>query len=310
MKAKALYLIGILLLTFKQFLFGQQTPMYTQYMLNDFAYNPAIAGTKEYYQAKSNNRYQWIGITDAPRTYVLSVYGPHRKLDMGFGGMIFNDVTGPTSRLGIYGAYAYNVRIKDNLRFSSGLNIGLLQYKIDGSKITLHDENDPSLGGNMYVDYMPDATIGIYFYSNNKYNVGLSVEQIFGSKIKFDELEELGINRLKRHLMLHGAYAYNINSDIALEPTLMIKFITPAPIQFDINTKIMYKNIVWGGLGFRTKDAATIVVGYNYQDQLIFGYSYDITFTDLKKYSSGTHELMIGARFNKIKQSKWRAKFD
>ncbi len=289
--------------------FAQQTPMYTQYMLNDFAYNPAIAGTKEYYQAKSNNRYQWIGITDAPRTYVLSVYGPHRKLDMGFGGLVFNDVTGPTSRLGVYGSYAYNVRIKDDLRFSSGLSIGLLQYKVDGSKITLHDEGDPSLGNNMYVDYLPDATMGIYFYAT-KYSIGLSVAQLFSSNVKFNELEQLGFNRLKRHMMLHGSYVFNINEDFSVEPMLMLKFVAPAPIQADINARVIYRNMVWAGFGYRTKDAASILVGYNYQDQLIFGYSYDMTFTDLRKYSSGTHELMIGARFNKIKQSKWRAKID
>lgn len=309
MRTKALYLVGLLLLTLTQAMLGQQTPMYTQYMLNDFAYNPAIAGTKEYYQAKSNNRYQWIGITDAPRTYVLSVYGPHRKLDMGFGGMVFNDVTGPTSRLGVYGAYAYNVRIKDDLRFSSGLNIGLLQYKVDGSKITLHDDGDPSLGKNMYVAYLPDATLGLYFYSS-KYTIGLSVAQLLGSNIRFDELEEQGINRLKQHVLLHGSYVYTINDDLALEPMVMLKYIAPAPLQIDINARVIYKNMLWAGFGFRSKDATSIVVGYNYQDQLIFGYSYDVTFTDLRKYSSGTHELMIGARFNKIKQSKWRAKLD
>jgi len=308
MKTRILY-IATILLTMTTVSFAQQTPMYTQYMLNDFAYNPAIAGTKEYYQAKSNNRYQWIGITDAPRTYVLSVYGPHRKLDMGFGGLVFNDVTGPTSRLGVYGSYAYNVRIKDDLRFSSGLSIGLLQYKVDGSKITLHDEGDPSLGNNMYVDYLPDATMGIYFYAT-KYSIGLSVAQLFSSNVKFNELEQLGLNRLKRHMMLHGSYVFNINEDFSVEPMLMLKFVAPAPIQADINARVIYRNMVWAGFGYRTKDAASILVGYNYQDQLIFGYSYDMTFTDLRKYSSGTHELMIGARFNKIKQSKWRAKID
>lgn len=308
MRLKLAYLIGALLLL-SDIILGQQTPMYTQYMLNDFAYNPSIAGTKEYYQAKSNNRYQWIGITDAPRTYILSVYGPHRRLDMGFGGMVFNDVTGPTSRLGVYGAYAYNVCIKDDLRFSSGLSLGLLQYKVDGSKITLHDEGDPSLGNNMYVDYLPDASMGAYLYAT-KYSIGLSVAQIFSSNIKFKELEQLGINKLKGHMMLHGSYIININDDFSVEPMLMLKFVAPAPVQADINTRVVYRNMLWLGLGYRTKDATSVLIGYNYQDQLIFGYSYDITFTDLRKYSSGTHELMIGARFNKIKQSKWRAKID
>jgi type IX secretion system PorP/SprF family membrane protein len=283
--------------------------MYTQYQFNNFSYNPAIAGTKDYYQAISDNRYQWIGIVDAPRTYTLSVYGPHRKLDMGFGGMVFNDVTGPTSRTGVYGTYAYNVRIKDDLRFSSGLSLGLLQYKVDGSKIMLHDEGDPSLSDAMYVDYMPDASLGVYFYTS-KYSAGLSMAQMFGSKIKFKELEQLGINNLKRHILFHGAYLFNVSNDIAVEPVLLLKFVAPAPIQVDISARVIYKNMVWAGFGFRSKDAASILIGYNYQDQLIFGYSYDITFTDLRKYSSGTHELMIGARFNKIKQSKCRAKVE
>ncbi len=288
---------------------GQQTPMYTQYMLNDLAYNPAIAGTKEYYQAKSNNRYQWIGITDAPRTYILSIYGPHRTLDMGFGGIVFNDVTGPTSKIGLYGVYAYNVRIKDDLRFSSGLSLGLLQYKVDGSKITLHQEGDPSLAHEMYVDYLPDANLGLYLYAQ-KYTVGLSVVQLFPANIKFKELEHYGVNRLKQHIMATGSYAFNLNNDFVIEPLLMIKFVSPVPIQLDINARIIYRNMFWGGLGVRTKDAASVLIGYNYQDQLIFGYSYDITFTELRKYSSGTHELMIGARFNKIKQSRWRAKLE
>lgn len=289
--------------------FSQQVPLYSQYMLNDYVFNPAIAGTKDYYQAKSNNRYQWVGITDAPRTYVLSVCGPHRKLDMGFGGYIFNDVTGPTSRTGLYGSYAYNVRIKDDLRFSSGLSLGLLQYKIDGSKIILHDVDDQTLANGLYVDYLPDANLGLYLYST-KYTFGISANQLFNNNIKFSETEQLGINRIKSHFMVNGSYLLDINNDFQIEPSLMLKFVSPAPIQVDINARVIYKKMAWLGFSWRTKDALAVMIGYNYQDQLLFGYSYDITTTTLKKYSSGTHELMIGVRFNKIKQSKWRAKIE
>jgi len=306
---KTIFLNIIVFLILAKISICQQVPMHTQYMLNDFSYNPAVAGTKEYYQAKSNNRYQWIGIPDAPRTYMLSIYGPHRTLDMGFGGIIFNDVTGPTSRTGLYGSYAYNVKVKDDLRFSSGLTLGILQYKVDGSKITLHNEGDPSLAHEMYVDYLPDATLGLYLYAN-QYSAGLAVMQLFPAKIKFKELEQIGINRLKQHFILSGSYKYVINNDFSVEPSMLIKFVSPVPLQLDINAKVDYKDLLWGALGLRTKDAIYILIGYNYQDQLIFGYSYDINFSDLRKYSSGTHELMIGARFNKIKQSRWRAKID
>ncbi|NCO55387.1 MAG: type IX secretion system membrane protein PorP/SprF [Bacteroidetes bacterium] len=303
------YIYTLLLLTLSEFAVSQQVPMYSQYMFNDYVYNPAVAGTKDYYQAKSNNRYQWLGITDAPRTYILSVNGPHKTRNMGFGGYVFNDVTGPTSRTGLYGSYAYNVKINEQLRFSSGLSLGLLQYKIDGSRIILHDQNDQTLSNGMYTDYLPDANLGLFLYSKS-YSVGLAVNQLFNNNINFKEVEQLGINKIKSHFILYGSYLYQINDDFDVEPTLLLKFVSPAPIQADISAKVTYKNMVWLGFSYRTKDALSVMVGYNYKDQLSFGYSYDLSITDIKKYSTGTHELMLGIRFNKFKESESRAKIE
>lgn len=293
---------------------GQQVPQFTQYMFNDFVTNPAVAGTKEYYQARSNNRYQWVGIVDAPRTYMLSLFGPDKKYDMGYGGYAFNDVTGPTSRTGIYGSYSYNFRVHEDIRVAFGLSAGVLQFKVDGSKVILHDlSEDPSFGKAMYVEYVPDATFGGYVYAKNYYG-GFGISQLFGNKIKFKELIALDKNALKRHVFLNGGYFYEINPDFAVEPSLMIKAVAPVPIHFDISARLIYKEIGWFGLSFRsgykegTTDAVSVILGYNHENQLLFGYSYDITFSNIRRYSSGTHELMIGFRFNKIKQSVSRAK--
>ena len=304
---KLLYILIFILAS--NITFSQQLPLYSQYMLNDYVFNPAIAGTKEYYQVRSNNRYQWVGITDAPRTYVLSVYGPHRTQNMGFGGYVFNDVTGPTSRTGLYGSYAYNVKINDEISFSSGLSFGVLQYKIDGSKIILHDDNDKTLGNGFYVDYMPDANLGIYLYSS-KYSFGISANQLLNNSIKFSEVEEQGINKIKSHFMIHGSYLFEINNDFDIEPTLMVKYVKPAPVQIDLNARVTYRKMVWLGFSWRSKDALSFLAGYNFKDQLMFGYSYDISTTNIKNYSSGTHELMLGVRFNKIKESVKHAKIE
>jgi len=289
---------------------AQQMPQYTQYILNDFALNPAIAGTQDYYQVKSNYRSQWTGIVDAPVTYILSVYGPHKSKDMGFGGLVFNDVTGPTSRAGLYLSYAYNIKIKNDIRLSLGLSAGLLQFKIDGSKIKLHDDvPDPSLGSSVLTDYIPDATAGLYLYAS-KYFFGFSTNQLLNNKINFDEYEDLGVNKLANHYYLSGGYNYDIDSDWEIQPSLLVKKMKPVPMQFDINAKATYKKMAWFGLSYRTKDALSVLIGYNYQDQLFLGYSYDITLSDLKKYSKTTHEIMICAKFNKIKQARTRAKID
>ena len=59
-------------------LFAQQTPQLSQFMINDFAVNPAIAGMNDYYQIKTSVRNQWVGIEDAPKTTLLSIYGRSR----------------------------------------------------------------------------------------------------------------------------------------------------------------------------------------------------------------------------------------
>lgn len=283
---------------------AQQLPQYSQYMLNDYVINPAIAGTHDYYQARSNYRYQWTGIVDAPRTYILSVFGPHKKKDMGFGGYIFNDVTGPTSRTALYGSYSYNIMVKQDMRLSFGLNAGLIQYKVDGTKITLHDaEEDVVFNNSMLADYLPDATFGLYFYTP-QYYVGFSASQLIMSKIDFKEVDAVGINKLTNHFHLTGGYKYNINEKFDVEPSIMLKYTSPVTPQLDINAKIIYMNNTWAGISYRTKDAVSILLGYTFEDQLYFGYSYDFTTSTLRKYSSGTHELMFGIKFSKYKEAE------
>src|SRR4030066_1570592 len=76
---------------------AQQNPLSTLFMTNPFALNPALAGTNNYFQVISSNRFQWVGFADAPITNSLSLYGPLEKYPMGWGATINYDVSGPVS---------------------------------------------------------------------------------------------------------------------------------------------------------------------------------------------------------------------
>jgi len=306
MKTKYILLSLILLLN-GLYSIAQQVPHYSQFWFNDFVISPAFAGTKPYYQAKSNNRYQWVGVNDAPKTFILSAFGPEKKKDMGYGAQLFSDVTGPTSRLGFYGSYAYNLKLKDDIRLSMGLSLGLLQYKIDGSQITLHDDNDQSLGNEVYAEFLPDADFAVLVYGEN-WHGGLVAKQLFNNKLKFDDIDALGINTLKTHFFAHGAYRHDISEDWAVEPYALLKFLSPAPLQLDLGVRGIWKKMAWLGISWRSADAIAVMIGYEYEEQISFGYSYDITTSNLKTASSGTHEVMIGFKFSKIKQNTEESK--
>ena len=297
---KIFFITAGLLLLANGLMFAQQLPNFTQYMFNPFVINPAIAGTNNYYQIRLNSRFQWAGITDPPITNCLSIYGPNssKKKDMGFGGYMMSDVTGPTSRTGFYGAYAYNVALNNTIRVSMGLSLGLQQYKIDGTKITLADP-DQVLQPTVYAQFVPDASVGVYVYSSS-FQVGFSAMQLINNKLKIYDTQS-GLNKLKSHFYLTGGYKYFINRDWAVEPTAVIQGVTPVPIQLDLSAKVIYQNMVWGGLAFRTSDAVSILLGYTYQKKISIGYSYDLSISPIRQYQSGSHEIMVNYRFNTIK---------
>jgi type IX secretion system PorP/SprF family membrane protein len=279
-------------------LYSQQNPLYTQFMFNPYVINPALAGTHNYYQIRSNHRFQWTGIKDAPITNTLSIYGPLEKQPMGIGGYIFSDVIGPESKTGIYGTYAYNYPINDRIKVSMGLTAGFLQYKIDGTKINFY-ETEPIYSGGIESKFIPDANVGVYVYSS-MFHVGFAANQLINNKLNFGT-DPTGLSKLKSHFYLTGGYTYYINRDWMVEPTLILKQVFPTPPQLDFASRIIYQKMAWLGVSFRTSDAVSVLLGYAYEDKLYIGYSYDIGINDIRGYNSGSHEVMIGFKFNDLK---------
>lgn len=280
--------------------FGQQIPQYSQYMLNDYILNPAMTGQHDYWEVKSNNRLQWVGITDAPRTFILSAHGPFRKQNMGMGGSVFADITGPTSRIGFYLSYAYHLKLSKSLKLGMGLSMGLLQYRIDGTKVTLRENGDPVFPQQMMTVYTADATFGLNLKHKN-FNFGISLPQIIGNQLKFLENQENPESQLARHYMAMGAYTFRVG-DFGIMPNILLKYVHPAPPQFDAGVKFDWRDQIWLGACYRHDDAVSFLGGFAYNDFLTVAYSYDLATSNLRNYSNGTHELMVGVRFRPWKK--------
>jgi type IX secretion system PorP/SprF family membrane protein len=294
---KKLLVIGFLMLS-GSILFAQQLPHFSQYYLNDFLINPAVAGTKDYFEGKSSHRYQWEGITDAPRTYTISVNGPTKNRKMGLGGYIFTDIVGPTRRTGFNASYAYHIKINESMNLSLGLSAGVLQFMIDGSKITLRDQGDAIITNGVQSVLLPDAGFGMYLY-HKKFYAGFSAPQLLNSKVEFFDSGENPTGRLPAHFFATAGYKYQVSEDFIIEPMFFVKYISPAPIQFEGSIRLIYKDKIFLAGTYRDKDAIAASLGYLINNNFEIAYAFDFTTTNLKNYSDGTHELMIGVRFYK-----------
>jgi type IX secretion system PorP/SprF family membrane protein len=101
-------------------------------------------------------------------------------------------------------------------------------------------------------------------------------------------------------------YKFDLGEDFQLEPSVMVKYTTPAPVKIDGGLRLSYQKKIWIGANYRTHDALTALVGCMYRNWLMFGYSYDYTTTNLRNYSTGTHEIMLGVRFSKPKSNTYK----
>lgn len=283
---------------------AQQLPQYTQYMLNEMAINPAVAGKDEFADVRSNNRYQWVGITDAPRTYMLTAHGPIKAKHMGVGMNLYTDIVGPTRRTGLNFSYAYHLKLKEDMHLSMGLSAGILQWGIDGSKLILHDDGDQNLLLNYQTTYVPDFGAGLYFHKKNRFYFGVAVPQMYQAPIGlYDGSSKT--SKLVSQFNVNGAYKFDIGDDFKIEPSFLLKYAAPAPFKIDGGLRVIYKEQIWLGGAYRHNDAFTALIGFMYKNYLMIGYSYDYTTTNIRSYTTGTHEIMLGLHFSRKQAATW-----
>jgi Type IX secretion system membrane protein PorP/SprF len=80
-------------------------------------------------------------------------------------------------------------------------------------------------------------------------------------------------------------------------------------MQLDLNAKVRYRDLVWAGLSYRNKDAMVLMAGATLLKNWDVAYSYDITTSELRKYSGGSHEVIIGYRWVKNNNVKPTSQF-
>jgi hypothetical protein len=73
----------------------------------------------------------------------------------------------------------------------------------------------------------------------------------------------------------------------------------------DLGARVIYKDELWAGLTYRSRDAVCFLLGYMFKNYLMVGYSYDFTTSNVRKYSSGSHEIMLGIRFSRKQATTW-----
>ena len=315
----------ILLLFLVSFLsFGQQLPLYSQYLYNKFLINPAVAGSDGYTSVSMTAREQWVGYSGAPRTFSFSwqtrmlkksfilkqtrvkreVFRPKSDGKVGFGAYIFSDRNGLVQRTGFQLAYAYHMWLRNSTQLSFGLAFTGYYYKIDEKQINFEDPNEPWLNNNLRRGiFVPDITFGTYLL-NAKYSLGFSADQLSEASAKIGGPGYKNYT-MSRQYYLFGSYDFSVETNTIIQPSFLVKMSEQLKPQVDIGATYIYNDGFWAGLAYRTSGALIANIGVKYQN-IFFGYAYDYTLQEIQSITYGTHEITVALKFgDNLRRYRW-----
>ncbi len=316
---------------------AQQLPVYSQYTMNAFLINPAVAGHEGYTAINLTAREQWVGLKDAPGTYALSAQtrllrnshisrfasvrrrrkAMSRSGRVGYGGYVFTDMSGAFNRTGIQGTYSYHIEMNAS-QLSFGVSLTGYQFRINEEKMKLLDPDDQLLLNTEKSAFIPDANFGVYF-TNQYIYAGISAMQLFQSPLRLGaDVNGPGF-KMMRHYYLIGGYRFEINRDILLEPSFLFKTTEKFVAQIDVNAKLYIRENYWAGISYRTggsyslveesfngKGSSAIIMGGLKVDKFYFGYALDYTFNAIGARTLGSHEIMVAVKFGETaRRYKW-----
>ena len=285
-------LIIVVFICFAHTISAQQVPLTSQYMFNNYLLNPAEAGSVDYMSASFSARSEWTGLEGTPNTGFFSLQS---KLGdkMGIGGYVYKDETGPINEQGIQLSYAYHLRVSDASKISFSLAGMLFSHDINRGVLRPEEGDDDAINSLKLNSVSPDINFGILYYTD-KYKVGISSPQLLQNKI-YSSYTDTNNNVLARHYFLYGEYKFSVNNKISVVPSTLIKYVSGAPFQFDINARGIYDEKYWFGVSYRYNNTVAFLAGLNYKN-LTFGYAYDYSFTDVGAHSSGGHEIFLSLK--------------
>jgi type IX secretion system PorP/SprF family membrane protein len=280
---------------------AQQLPQFTQYMYNTISINPAYAGSRETLSVVGLHRSQWVGLEGGPQTQTLSIHAPLRNERIGLGFSFINDKLGFQNFSYLYADFSYTIPTGGKSKLAFGMKAGFTSYSLD-SDFQQSQTNDPVIFG--FEDrWKPNIGTGVYWHSE-KWYLGLSAPRILNTDYTGDA-EFQALERISYYVT--GGYVFDLSENTKFKPAALLKTTNGAPLSFDLTANFLFYEKFWAGASYRINERAAAlgaIADFQVSKQLRIGYAYEYPLSDLRPYTSGTHEILLIFEFFKSKRIK------
>jgi len=299
---------------------AQGDALLTQYWALPTYYNPGAAGDTDNIRMRGAARMQWVGIDNAPRTFIAAADMPFRlfgKQRFGTGIVVQQESMGLFRNLSVNAQIGYKRKLFKG-ELTAAVSVGFFNEQFKGSEVYIpedddyHDSDDDAIPRRDVAGNALDLGIGLY-YTHRKFWAGISLLHATSPTVTFESDSETGGsvaggtggtdaegNMMKKYQFTASRTAYFMaGSNIPIKNTLFE--VIPSLIvrsdftftDFCVTGRVRYNKLFTAGLGYRYNDAVSVMLGAEIKG-IFVGYSYDYHLSDISKASSGSHELVAG----------------
>jgi len=302
--------------------FGQDLH-FSQFMNSPLLTNPANTGflPEGDYRLGINYRNQWASVMTIPYK-TMSAFGDVQVLQndnnngwVGVGGVILRDVAGSGNLTStkVYGSVAYHQMLNLGSLLSLGFNAGWANKRINTANLTFPSQWNgkffdvkqtglaPQLDRNSisYLDIQAGMNYAYFPDENTYFNAGFSTAHLNRPRESFFDQKSGVDNRIPvRHtafingsFKLNDQWIVNPNSYVSLQAK-SYEWLIGANAHYNLSGD--GKNVLIGGLYYRSGDAIIPMIGLGFKDYN-FTFTYDATVSTLKNYngSRGAFEFSL-----------------
>jgi type IX secretion system PorP/SprF family membrane protein len=287
--------------------FCQYSPEYYKYYSYEQVINPAVTGRDRYPFINFSSKKYWLRTRNSPyeiclggsfRLGYFDFYTPSMMLNktdllskdrMGFGGFIMYEQNGPLGYFFIEPEYAYHIPLNKNgtTELSFGLSIQLTNYNINTGILDPLDKNDAELYNLEKIPLVIDGDFGMYF-NTEQFFIGASVNDL----LRQDYQIESAANRNKQDFFAQSGYKFYMKR-FELEPSVFLAQIDDDPLYYSGQIKAYYHYYNWVSLAWQSSKSLRFATGIRV-GLLYFVYAYEQSVSQMAKYFSNSHEIMVG----------------
>lgn len=280
--------------------FAQQDPQYTQYMHNMSVINPAYAtDDNSTMNLGLLYRSQWVRSVGGPTTGTLFAHSVITDRVEGGISFVHDEIGDVVKSTTATADIAYVIPVSNETKLSFGMKLGVTQFSTNFDGFVYSDPlPDPAFAENLSRTY-PNLGAGAFLFTDHYY-LGLSVPNL----IETNHLEQdQGIvhqGKKRIHAFFTGGYVIDLSDNLKFKHAFMAKHVRGARLSVDLTANFLIHEKVEIGAAYRFDDSYSGMINFSMSPAMRIGYAYDHTISNLGRFNSGSHEIILLFNISKL----------